>query len=158
MKVTLNLEKRYVYVIISLILIATCVLIVNALTPGTPANPGHDINSVSPPSGCNNNQVLQWNSATALWQCSDLPTGSGLSCRTVSSDVIVPPETTWKTVEVKCNLGEMVTGGGFSGMGSEVAAASNVIYSEPMADGWRCKTKAGAGWNTDRTCYAICCQ
>jgi len=46
MKLVLNIEKKYAYLIIGLLIILTGVLIVNASIPATP-NPGHDVYSVA---------------------------------------------------------------------------------------------------------------
>jgi hypothetical protein len=68
----INIEKRYAYAIIGLLVLSAGIFIVNALTPGVAPNPGHLIDSVAPPSGCGDGQVLQFIDITNGWGCVDM--------------------------------------------------------------------------------------
>ena len=74
MKLILNIEKRYFFSILVVVLIVAGFLVANALTAGTAPNPGHVIENVSAPAGCQANQILQWTGSG--WTCIDVP-GSG---------------------------------------------------------------------------------
>jgi len=74
MKVTINLEKKYAYVIIGLLILATGILVVNALVPGVAPNPGHLISEVAPPNSCANGQILQFIDETTGWGCVEIVT------------------------------------------------------------------------------------
>jgi len=76
MKVTLNIEKKYAYGIIGLLVLCFGFLIVNAyvLVPGETPNPGHPISQVGPPAGCENGQFLQFSDGE--WKCSVVDSGS----------------------------------------------------------------------------------
>ena len=72
MKVTLNIEKRYAYSIIGVLILLTGIFAVNALAPGATPNPGHSISEIGIPSGCTTGQVLSYD-------------GSSLKCSSAST-------------------------------------------------------------------------
>lgn len=75
MKLVLNIEKRYAYLVIGLLIILVGIFIVNALTPGQIPNPGHSVSELGIPNPCLNGQVLSYNGNT--WICTDDKIGSG---------------------------------------------------------------------------------
>ena len=72
MKIEVNLEKRYAYLIIGLLILVFGFFVVNALTPGVAPNPGHIIDNVAPPSECADGQVLQFTDSVNGWGCVDM--------------------------------------------------------------------------------------
>src|SRR3989344_1007655 len=78
MKLTVNIEKRYFFGILIGILVVAGVLIGYAMTAGVAPNPGHVIDNVSAPAGCQANQILQWTGSS--WTCINMPSsGSGFA-------------------------------------------------------------------------------
>ncbi len=67
----INLEKRHAYFIIGLLVLAVGIFVVNALTPGIAPNPGNTIETISPPTGCGEGQVLQFIDEVSGWGCVD---------------------------------------------------------------------------------------
>jgi len=68
MKIEVNIEKKYAFLIVGVLIIATGLIMGYALlTPGVTPDPGHGVDQVSPPSGCSTGQFLQW-TGTA-WTC-----------------------------------------------------------------------------------------
>ncbi len=59
--VTINLSSRSLYSLIAIILVVVLGVVVYANVAGTAPNPGHTTSQISPPAGCQANQVLTWN-------------------------------------------------------------------------------------------------
>lgn len=79
--IKINFTNRWLYTFIALGILIVVGISVYALTPGTVPNPGHDIQTISPPIGCSANQFLQFNGSN--WVCSSpsnsiCPTGLSL--------------------------------------------------------------------------------
>jgi hypothetical protein len=72
MKIEVDLKKKYLFPAMSLLIILAGIFTVYALTTGTAPNPGHLLNQVSPPAGCQTGQVITWD-------------GSNLICSSASS-------------------------------------------------------------------------
>ncbi len=76
-KLQINFTDKWFYtfvVVISLIIIGVGVY---ALTPGGSGDPGHNIDSVGPPSGCVANEYLQWDGS--VWTCAEGGSGGDMS-------------------------------------------------------------------------------
>jgi len=106
--------------LLSTILVAT--LLVGALTPGVAPNPGHDIQTVSPPSPCSNNQVLQFidpapaGGSDGYWVCVNLPS-SGQARITNGLTECLSANKSIKTIDpdtgvVTCETDDFGSGGG----------------------------------------------
>ncbi len=65
--INIHLTNRWLYTFIAIGILAAIGVGVYALTPGIIPNPGHDIQTISPPTGCAANQYLQFNGTN--WKC-----------------------------------------------------------------------------------------
>lgn len=72
MRITININKRYAYVLIGLLILSAGIFIVNAYGGNQPSVAGHSINEVAPPTDCADTQVLSYYS-TSGWVCVNLP-------------------------------------------------------------------------------------
>ena len=63
MEIEVNLSKRYVFLIVGILLVLCGGIFVYAVVP----NPGHAVSAIEPPSPCANNQFLQWTGSS--WVC-----------------------------------------------------------------------------------------
>jgi hypothetical protein len=72
-----SISNKLAYTLIVVALIVGLGVGVLAVSPGVVPNPGHAINSISPPNGCQTGQVLTWEDG--IWACTDSSGGSGSS-------------------------------------------------------------------------------
>lgn len=72
MRITVNINKRYAYLIIGLLILTAGIFIVNAYGGNQPSVVGHSINEVAPPTDCADTQVLSYYK-TSGWICTNLP-------------------------------------------------------------------------------------
>ena len=171
MKIEVNIEKKYAYMIISVLLIITGVIFINAAFPfpgdvtTLPSHPlqmiakcvnGNGVvcspseNKISVDSN-KNGKIDNADQADYAITAGSL-TGVGLSCTKVK-------DTNWNGdgwVNVPCPAGYKVTGGGFffdsNNNGPDLA-------SKPYdsGEGWSCfQDEPGGGSIYD--CYAVCCK
>ena len=98
MKVTINLEKRYAYIIIGLLVFSAGILLVNALTPGEIPNPGHNIQRIGPPADCEDGQVLQF--IDEDWSCINLPSAIDSPPTCAEGQVLSYDSNGWKCVNL----------------------------------------------------------
>ena len=151
MKLTFNIEKRYVYVIVALLVLVAGLLIVNATIPGQTPNPGHPVTDLGVPTGCTANQFLKFDGTN--WVCGTV-SGGGLSCQIVEGTA---PLTVFGLVGkyASCPAGTIVTGGGHYYQHHDTIPGYliSIPYKNGDVDGWFCR-----GSQTTTKCYAVCCQ
>ena len=70
LNINLNFNNRTIYTLVTFLFILIIGVSVYALTPGIAPNPGHLIDNVAPPTGCNPGEYLQWDGVN--WGCADL--------------------------------------------------------------------------------------
>jgi len=73
LNININFTNRFIYTFVAFILILITGVVVFALTPGEAPSPGHLVDEFAPPSGCETNQVLQWDGTN--WVCTDFSAG-----------------------------------------------------------------------------------
>ncbi|MBU2616452.1 MAG: hypothetical protein KKB79_00515 [Nanoarchaeota archaeon] len=80
-KFEINFTNRVLYTLITLFGVLIFAVSAYALQPGVTPNPGHSIQSISPPAPCVNGQFLKWVYSAAsghgTWICSDVSGGTG---------------------------------------------------------------------------------
>lgn len=70
--IQINCSNRRIYTFIILGILAIISIGAWAYQPSGTANPvimGHTFNELTPPSGCNQNEFLQWGGSTTGWKC-----------------------------------------------------------------------------------------
>ena len=179
MKVTINLKKRYAYIIIGLFVLATGIFVVNALTPGVAPNPGHVINEIAPPVGCADGQILQF--IDGDWSCIDMSGGgedTNADTKCSGTYMYLSGEGECRDVRVdgdlydtggslscmtlnsygnspqtaSCPTGYYATGGGCS----TTSSANKLVTSRPQGgSSWYCSWSGGGAGNT---AYVRCCK
>lgn len=163
MRLTLNIEKRYAYAIMGLLVIVGGAFIVNGLpfiTEGTIPNPGHDIQAIMPPSPCTGNQVLAWNdgdnNGIGKWYCKNdityrvgdpLGTPASWTCTIKDSGEFTP-----STAEVTCSSGTMISGGCES---DSSGGQQDLLSTYPINNGWSCMTSE---FERAVKAYVYCCE
>lgn len=73
-KLQINLTNRWLYTLIVFFSLIVIGVGVYALAPGGSGDPGHNIDSIGPPTGCGDNQYLQWDGSA--WACAEGGGGS----------------------------------------------------------------------------------
>ena len=186
MKLEVNIEKKYAYTILGLLLIIIGIVAVNAYGTNNPPIFGHSINeiegavrtsilgcSISPPTGMNSKDFV--------CGASSVQTPEGVI---VSGDSITlggVSKTSWSSGQLKCIMkmtplndvahgdkgtsvscpdGYLATGGGYEGEGGDYIATRPEPKYDPSPTQWWCHRESPGSdpENTNGQCIVMCCK
>jgi hypothetical protein len=115
----IKLSNKVFYTLVAIIVIVLLAVGINALIPGVVPNPGHDIQTISPPNPCNSGEYIRFLGGS--WDCEPITSIGDIT------GVIA---------------GTGLLGGGLSG---EVTLSTDTNYLQRRVTGW-CDPPFGAIW------------